>query len=343
MHMSDALLSPAVGGTMWAASAWVFAYATRKLRHDPEEARAPLMGVLGAFVFAAQMLNFAIPGTGSSGHLGGGLLLAVLLGSPAAFVVMAAILLIQALFFADGGLLAYGANLFNLGFLPCCIGYALIYRPIAGEKPTRFRLYAGSLAAAVIGLQLGALGVVVQTALSGFSDLPVKGFFLLMQPIHLAIGLVEGLITAAVLDFLRAAEPAVFIRGQASQARSVWRRPVVAVLLIAALSAGGVFAWFASTRPDGLEWSLARVTGQTETPAPAGGLHRILARIQQKIAILPDYAPRRAASHRTGETESPGPAARGGTSLAGLAGVAATLGAAALLGLILRLARKRPS
>ena len=86
MHMADALISPAVGGTMWAAAAGVTFYSAHKMRCALDERRVPLMGVLGAFVFAAQMINFTIPGTGSSGHLGGGLLLAILLGSPAAFI-----------------------------------------------------------------------------------------------------------------------------------------------------------------------------------------------------------------------------------------------------------------
>ena len=93
------------------------------------------MGVAGAFVFAAQMLNFAIPGTGSSGHLGGALLLAILLGPEAAFLVMASILAVQALFFADGGLLALGCNIFNLGFFPAFVAYPLVYRRIVGDGP----------------------------------------------------------------------------------------------------------------------------------------------------------------------------------------------------------------
>ena len=88
---------------------------------DGDDRRVPLMGVLGAFVFAAQMVNFAIPGTGSSGHLGGGLLLAILLGPRAAFIVIASVLIVQALFFADGGLLALGCNVFNLGFFPAFV------------------------------------------------------------------------------------------------------------------------------------------------------------------------------------------------------------------------------
>jgi len=101
--MADALISPAVGGTMWAATAGLTFHSARKLKEEMDERRIPLMGVMGALVFAAQMINFTIPGTGSSGHLGGGLLLAVLLGPHAAFLTMASILTIQALFFCRRG------------------------------------------------------------------------------------------------------------------------------------------------------------------------------------------------------------------------------------------------
>ncbi len=123
MHMADALISPAVGGTMMAAAACVGAYSIKRIKYDLDEKKIPLMGVMGAFVFAAQMINFAIPGTGSSGHIGGGILLAILLGPYAGFLAMASVLLIQALFFGDGGLLAYGCNLINLGFFTCFIAY----------------------------------------------------------------------------------------------------------------------------------------------------------------------------------------------------------------------------
>jgi len=116
MHMADALISPAVGGTVWAATAGLTVYSARKLKQEMDDRKLPLMGVLGAFVFAAQMINFTIPATGSSGHLGGGMILAILLGPYAAFLTMASVLTVQALFFADGGLLALGCNIFNLGF-----------------------------------------------------------------------------------------------------------------------------------------------------------------------------------------------------------------------------------
>ena len=110
MHMADALVSPAVGGAFWAAAAGTIAYCSARVRKDLDDRKVPLMGVLGAFVFAAQMINFTIPATGSSGHLGGGLLLAIVLGPSAAYLTIASVLMIQALFFADGGLLALGCK-----------------------------------------------------------------------------------------------------------------------------------------------------------------------------------------------------------------------------------------
>ncbi len=174
MHMADALLSPAVGGAMWAATAVTVAYCARKVRDDLDESKIPLMGVAGAFVFAAQMLNFTIPATGSSGHLGGALMLAILLGPEAAFLVIASVLAVQALFFADGGLLALGANIFNLGFFPAFVAYPLIYRRIVGDGPAfdRRRVIVGSMLAAIVGLQLGAFAVVLETTASGITELP---------------------------------------------------------------------------------------------------------------------------------------------------------------------------
>src|SRR5208337_4574407 len=132
MHMADALISPAVGGVMLAATAGLTVYSARNLKEEIDDRKIPLMGVLGALVFAAQMINFTIPGTGSSGHLGGAMLLAILLGPYAAFLTMASILTIQALFFADGGLLALGCNIVNMGGFACFIAYPLIYKNIVG-------------------------------------------------------------------------------------------------------------------------------------------------------------------------------------------------------------------
>ena len=134
MHMADALISPAVGISMLAVSAGVLGSSMRRVRQKFDEKQIPLMGVMGAFVFAAQMINFSIPGTGSSGHIGGAVLLAAVLGPYAAFMVLSCVLIIQALFFADGGILALGCNIFNIAFFGCFITYPLIYRPLAGQK-----------------------------------------------------------------------------------------------------------------------------------------------------------------------------------------------------------------
>ena len=153
MHMADALLSPAVGGTMWVVTAGAIAYCSKKVRAEPDDLRIPLMGVLGAFIFAAQMISFTIPVTGSSGHLGGGLILSILLGPHAAFLTIASVLVVQAFFFADGGLLALGCNIFNLGVFPAFIAYPFIYKNIVGSAPTPGRISVASMAAAIIGLR----------------------------------------------------------------------------------------------------------------------------------------------------------------------------------------------
>src|SRR5450830_682834 len=135
MHMADALINPAVGGTMWIVTAGLIAYCARKVKQTMNAKLVPMMGVLGAFIFAAMMINFSIPGTGSSGHLDGGLMLTILLGPYAAFLVISSVLVVQAFFFADGGLLALGCNIFNLGFFPAFIAYPFIYRVIARDEP----------------------------------------------------------------------------------------------------------------------------------------------------------------------------------------------------------------
>ena len=203
MHMADALLSPAVGGVMYAASGAAIAYSAIKVKKDElSEKKLPVMAVTGAFVFAAQMINFTIPGTGSSGHIGGGILLAAMLGGFPALLSLAAVLIIQCLFFADGGLLALGCNIFNIGVIPCLLVYPLIFKPIVKKGLTYRRITVASIVSVVAGLQIGAFGVVLQTLASGVTQLPFGTFAALMQPIHLAIGLIEGVITAAIVCFV---------------------------------------------------------------------------------------------------------------------------------------------
>ena len=209
MHMADALLAPAVAATMYVASGTAAGISIHNLRKDAESVKLPTMGVMAALVFAGQMINYTIPGTGSSGHLCGGLMLSALLGPYGGFLSMIVVLTIQCLFFADGGLMALGANVWNMAFYGCFVGYFLIFRPIMKAKwgSTRIRLIIASILGCVITLQLGAFSVCLETLASGITELSFGAFAALMQPIHLAIGLVEGLITAAVLVFVYQTRP----------------------------------------------------------------------------------------------------------------------------------------
>jgi cobalt/nickel transport system permease protein len=353
MHMADALIAPLVGGVMWAATAGITVYSARKLKADGDDRIVPLMGVLGAFVFAAQMINFSIPGTGSSGHLGGGMLLSILLGPYAAFLTLASVLTVQALFFADGGLLALGCNIFNLAFFPCFIAYPLIYRPIAGTQAAGKRVVAASLLAAIVGLQLGAASVVLQTWFSGISDLPFATFLLLMLPIHLAIGIVEGLLTAAVVSLVGRARPEVLAVAASGRQQPPHGggRLLAGLLLLTALT-GGLLSWFASPQHDGLEWAIFHSTGKEALPAPASEAHSLAAALQERTALLPDYGFRQAAESgdvaaagevagTVGEIDKAWPDVNAATSFSGLIGATISLLLAGLLGFVLLRLRQR--
>ena len=290
MHRADALVSPAVAGTMYAMSAAAAAYAVKKIRLDDLEQKVPMMGVMGAFVFAGQMINFTIPGTGSSGHLCGGMLLSAVMGPYAGFLTMIAILAIQCLLFADGGLLALGCNVWNMAFYGCFVGGAIIWRVMTGKRMTKGRIAAASVLGCVLSLQLGAFSVTIETLISGITELPFPVFLGMMQPIHLAIGLVEGLITAAVLVFVYEARPEIlygYRREMGAKGRMSRKRTAI-VLAVLALVIGGVVSLFASASPDGLEWSMEKVAGTTELLAD-GRLYELAEKVQGLTALLPDY------------------------------------------------------
>ncbi len=344
MHMADALISPSVGGAMLAVTAGLVALSVKKTSNELEQKKVPLMGIMGAFIFAAQMINFTIPGTGSSGHLGGGMLLAVLLGPSAGFLTMASILLIQALFFADGGLLAYGCNVFNLGFFSCLIAYPLIFRLIVRKGWTLRRIFWASMISAVFSLQLGAFSVVLETAMSGKTELPFQSFILLMQPIHLAIGLVEGLVTASVVSFVWKARPEIVENIAAGlPIGNVSFKKAGAVLAVCVLVIGGILSWFASVNPDGLEWSMFQVAGTSELEN-SDGLHRTMADIQAVTAFLPDYDFKDDSGSQIVPAENQPaawPAVSAGTSVSGVVGALLTLGLTGLAGLLIVLIKRR--
>ena len=334
---------------MCAVSAGTIAYCSGKVRKEMDDSKIPLMGVLGAFIFATQMINFTIPVTGSSGHLGGGLILAILLGPYAAFLTIASVLVVQALFFADGGLLALGCNIFNLGFFPAFIAYPFIYKKLIGRAPSTAKISVASIMAAIVGLQLGAFGVVLETTSSGISSLPFATFVAMMQPIHLAIGIVEGLVTAAVVSFVYKARPEIM--QSALEARPIGSHPVRNValaFLTVAVVTSGIVSWFASKKPDGLEWAITKVTGQEELKGPEQRLHAALNALQERSAFLPGYSFKKPAETKREalqpETVQPHQAVQPeqkpedpvGTSLAGLVGGTITLVLALLIGYILK-------
>jgi cobalt/nickel transport system permease protein len=336
--MSDALLSPAVGTAFWAGAMALIGYSSRKIKKNLDEKTIPLMGVIGAFIFATQMINFTIPGTGSSGHLGGGMILAIILGPYAAFIVMASVLTIQALFFGDGGLLALGCNIWNLGFYPCFIAYPLIYKLLVRGKKTRSRIMIASIISAIVSLQLGAFSVVIETLLSGRSELPFNTFILLMQPIHLAIGIVEGLVTAGVIIFVKAARPEILESVTTSKplTSEIKMKKIVLYFLVIAVITGGLVSWFASANPDGLEWSIEKVYGKTELPDAERGIAAMLKSVQEKTAFLSNYGFKRGEAPKgqktPGKEASTKVSEKAGTSLSGILGVAMMVVLISLIG-----------
>lgn len=310
MHMADALLAPAVAATMYAASAVTVGASVKTLRKDENMAKLPTMAVASALVFAGQMINYTIPGTGSSGHLCGGMMLTALLGPQAGFLSMVVILAIQCLFFADGGLLALGANCWNMAFYGCFVGYYLLWRPIMKSKlfdkmgargATRTKIVLTSILGCVITLQLGAFSVVLETTASGITELPFGTFVGIMQPIHLAIGLVEGLITSAVLVFVYEARPELLMdvsTADGKQGKCSLKTTLVILAVVVAIVGGGL-SLLASGNPDGLEWSMfgnaesgysENMGLDEENYGISSGAADVAGAIQDKTAFLPDYA-----------------------------------------------------
>ncbi|MCL2182234.1 MAG: energy-coupling factor ABC transporter permease [Chitinispirillia bacterium] len=271
MHMTDCLLSPAVGVTMFAASAAAVTCAAVKIKKDGINfKKAAVSLAAGAAILAAQAVNYAIVGTGSSGHILGAVMLAALVGAAPAMLVMASVLTVQCFLLGDGGVLALGANIFNVGVIPCLIVYPLIFKPLIKNNASMVRTALASVASGIIALQLGAFGVVLMTQASGITALPFVDFTMAMLPIHLAIGLIEGAATAAVLCLIRKTSPAL-MSGALDNPAAVFVpvKKVIAAFAVSALIAGLALPPFASSAPDGLEWSIEKAAGSA--PAAIDG------------------------------------------------------------------------
>jgi cobalt/nickel transport system permease protein len=204
VHIPDGFLSSPVAVASWAASAGAIGYAARRAGHELGDRQVPLMGVAGAFIFAAQMLNFPVAG-GTSGHLLGGALAAIVLGPWQGALVLTAVLGVQALLFQDGGLLALGANVLNMavvGVLTAWLTYRA-GRALLGNGRTASLV--STFVAAWLSVVVSSLLAAVELALSGAYAADVV--LTAMGAVHLPIGLGEGLITTAVIAFVAATRP----------------------------------------------------------------------------------------------------------------------------------------
>jgi len=247
MHVPDGFLSVPVSIVFWVVSALVVAYALYRVNRDLDERRVPLLAVLAAVIFAGQMLNFAVAG-GTSGHLLGATLAAVLLGPWAAVVAMTAVVSIQALLFQDGGLLVLGANLFNMAIVGTFVGYGIYQLLSRLLKSGRAAVPVSGFIAAWVSIVVASLACALQLALSGTS--PANLAVPAMAGIHALIGIGEGLITAGALAFVLAVRPDLVAAAQSATAKrkALWIGGVAIAAILAVLSP------LASAHPDGLEW-----------------------------------------------------------------------------------------
>lgn len=247
MHIPDGFLSVLVSLLFWILSAGVVAYALKRANASLGERQLPLMGVLAAAIFAGQMLNFTVAG-GTSGHLMGAAIATYLLGPWAAILVMTTVVGVQALVFQDGGLLALGANIFNMAVIGVTVSYLMqrLFQKLSGGRP--WGLFAGGFSAAWLSIFTAALAVGLQLALSGTS--PANIALPAMAGIHALIGIGEGLITLGALAFIYSARGDLLQASHEGQAggTGVWVAGLAISLLLAVASP------LASSHPDGLEW-----------------------------------------------------------------------------------------
>jgi cobalt/nickel transport system permease protein len=270
LHVPDGFLSTPVSVVGWLLAILAIAYALRQTRHQLGERQVPLLGVMAAFIFAAQAINFPVAG-GTSGHLLGGALAAIVLGPWAAVLVMTAVIGLQALIFQDGGLLVMGWNIVNMGVLTAFTGY-LVYNLIErlmGKAPASL-LVAGAVGA-WLSVEVSAIATALQLAVSGTSPLSVA--LPAMAGVHAIIGIGEALITIGALALMARTRPDLLELGAAASGRrsAAW----VAIGLVISLVVA-VFSFAASPEPDGLE----------RVAEDAGFLDHALDPVYN---ILPDY------------------------------------------------------
>lgn len=262
MHLGNSIICPVTGIPMIVAMGAAAVWAFKKARKDFTQDKILPTVMLTALVFGLQMINFSIPTTASSGHIIGAVLLSAILGPYVAFLSMCLILIIQSLFFADGGILALGCNIFNMGFLACFVAYPIVYKAINNK-------FLASVFASVAALQLGSIAVVIESALSG-SMTNISMFTSLMCSIHLAISVIEGIATGVVVAIAKKTNLSKMFSYSMGGA---------------ALILSGIISNYASTKPDGLEWSLLNMS-DSFVAQTQGQIYAISEVLQTKTAIL---------------------------------------------------------
>ena len=243
MHIPDGFLNITVSLICWIITVAILAVAISRTNKSLGEKQVPLMGIMAAFIFAAQMLNFPVAG-GTSGHLLGGALAAITLGPWAGMLVMTAVIAVQGLLFQDGGLLVMGSNILNMGLLTVAVGYGF-YRSVLG-KNQRIKLFVAGIAAWV-SVMTGALATSLELWLSSTARLDIV--IPAMLTVHALIGIGEALITVAALSFIFRSRPDILDEGSASAQGS--RGWVITGVLIALVVV--ILSPLASAFPDGLE------------------------------------------------------------------------------------------
>ena len=252
MHIPDAVLSAPVAATTGVVALGAFGYGLRRLDRRLGERTSVLMGIMAAFLFAAQMVNFPLVVLPASGHLIGAVLASVMLGPWAGMVAIGAVLLVQALLFGDGGVLALGANFVNLGLIAGVGGYA-IYEPIRRGIGGRRGVLIGAMAAAWFSVLLSSWAFAIELAASGWwADFgEVLGW---MALVHAVIGLGEALITGLVLRSILAVRPDLVFGAIEEPAQRIGRGRLAAGGLGISMAVAAFLAPIASPLDDGLEY-----------------------------------------------------------------------------------------
>lgn len=275
MHVPDGFLNAPTSLATAVFAAGTIAVALKKSRTELDERTAPLAGLTAAFIFAVQMLNFPV-GVGTSGHLMGGALAAVLVGPWTAILVMSVVLITQALLFADGGLTALGTNITLMGIVTVAVAWftVKVVLRILPKRPSS--VVPASFVGALVSVPAAAMVFVMLYLIGGEADLPVGALVATMLGWHTLIGIGEAIITSLTVGAVIATRPDLVYAARGLQPKLVLktadgevvgvaapttaasgRRPVGGLLLgglAVTLFLAGVASFFASSNPDGLEY-----------------------------------------------------------------------------------------